>query len=158
MTVVGFAILPCDLGLGMFANRNFAADEAILTFSGPFIDFAETKRRGAWECMPIQNDINKYIDTDAPGIFVNHSCFPNAGIKRDLILTSLRPLYKGEEIRFDYSTTMEEASFTMDRKCGHVNCKTIIADFSTLHSQTRQCYIQQGCIMRFVLRSRRSNC
>ncbi|HWH68562.1 MAG TPA: SET domain-containing protein, partial [Candidatus Sulfotelmatobacter sp.] len=113
-----FYIEECDVGLGVFANRDIRQGELILVFGGPLIDFAETKRRGRWECMPLQIGPNQYYDTRPPGIFVNHACNPNAGIRHDRDLMALRDIKKGEEIRFDYSTTMEEQSFTMNCLCG----------------------------------------
>lgn len=148
-----FYIDRCNLGLGMFANKDLAPDEVILTFDGPLIDFKETKTRGAWECMPIQIGIDRYIDTAPPGVFVNHSCSPNAGIKRDKDLIALRPVPKGSEIRFDYSTTMEENSFCMQCECGHSECRKIIADFSTLPSLKQRAYIQAEIVMGFILKS-----
>ena len=87
----------CDVGLGVFANRDIQAGEAILAFGGPVIDFAETKRRGPWECMPMQIGRNQYYDTQPPGVFVNHSCDPNAGIRDDRELVALRAIPAGED-------------------------------------------------------------
>jgi hypothetical protein len=146
-----FFIDECRFGLGVFANRDLRPGEAILVFSGPIIDFAETKRRGSWECMPLQIGDNQYFDTRPPGIFVNHSCAPNAGIRNDRELVALRPIGKGEEIFFDYSTTMEEQSFTMRCSCGAPGCRGIVADFSTLPPVVQAHYIAQGIVMSFIL-------
>lgn len=145
-----FVIDECDLGLGMFANRSLAKGEVILEFTGPSIDFKETKTRGQWECMPIQIAKDLYIDTLPPGVFVNHSCVPNAGIRRDRDLVALRSISKGEEIRFDYSTTMEENSFRMECKCCHPECRHIIADFSTLPKARRKAYLRDQVVMSFI--------
>ena len=40
------AIEECEAGLGVFARRNIRRGGHILSFEGPLIDFAETKRRG----------------------------------------------------------------------------------------------------------------
>lgn len=45
-----FAIAPCDVGYGVFARRDIWRGEAILVFTGPVIDFTETKRRGPRGC------------------------------------------------------------------------------------------------------------
>lgn len=147
-----FYIDRCVLGWGMFANRSILKNEIIFVFSGPIIDFAETKRRGQWECMPIQTNCDEYIDTLAPGVFVNHSCEPNSGIRNDRELIALRDLTKGDEIRFDYSTTMEERSFSMECLCGAHNCRHIVEDFSTLPLWLQQRYITSGVVMGFILR------
>lgn len=145
-----FRIRPCDVGLGVFAARDIAAGEVILGIRGPTIDFSETKRRGPRECMAIQVGHDRYIDTQAPGVFVNHSCEPNAGIRNDDALVALRDIATGEEIRFDYSTTMEEQSFTMDCLCGAAQCRRVIRDFSTLPQHIQERYLDLGIVMSFI--------
>ena len=140
----------CEFGLGVFANRLIRPGEFILGFSGPLIDFAETKRRGDWECMAFQIGPNSYFDTLAPGVFVNHSCAPNAGVRNDRDLVALCRIQKGEEIRFDYSTTMEERSFTMRCRCGAPNCRQVITDFSELPVELQHRYLSQGLVMNFI--------
>lgn len=151
-----FRIDECDVGLGVFARRHIRAGEIILAFGGPVIDFAETKRRGPWECMPLQFGPNQYFDTQPPGIFVNHSCQPNAGIRNDADLVALRDIQPGEEIRFDYSTTMEEHSFTMNCLCGEPNCRKVIADFSALPPAVQEDYIARRIVMSFIVQKLRA--
>ncbi|HWH71469.1 MAG TPA: SET domain-containing protein-lysine N-methyltransferase [Candidatus Sulfotelmatobacter sp.] len=150
-----YYIDKCEVGLGVFANRDIARDEVILGFGGPLIDFAETKRRGPWECMAIQIGPDRYIDTRPPGVFVNHSCDPNAGIREDRYLVALREIQKGEEIRFDYSTTMEEQSFTMRCLCGAPECRHLVTDFSTLPPHVKERYIAEEIVMSFILQRNR---
>lgn len=147
-----FYIDQCNLGWGIFAKRHIARGETIFVFGGWIIDFAETKRRGLWECMPIQIDDNRYIDTLPPGIFVNHSCDPNAGIANDRDLIALRDIEDRSEIRFDYSTTMEENSFTMKCLCGSPTCRQIVADFSTLPRGVQEYYLSEKIVMSFIRR------
>ncbi len=142
----------CELGLGVFANRDIGKGEVILVIEGPPISFAETKRRGPRECMAIQVDLGSYIDTQPPGVFVNHSCAPNSGIKHNRYLVALRRIPKGEEIRYDYSTTMEEHSFTMKCRCGAPSCRGVVRDFSTLPEALQKWYLDQGLVMRFIRR------
>lgn len=40
------------------------------------------------------------------GNFVNHSCEPNAGIRGQISLYSMKNIKKGEEICFDYGTVL----------------------------------------------------
>jgi hypothetical protein len=150
-----FYIEECTFGLGVFANRDIQEGETILAFGGPIIDFAETKRRGPWECMPLQIGSNQYYDTRPPGIFVNHSCDPNAGIRNDRDLIALRDIAKGEEILFDYSTTMEEHSFTMRCLCGAPACRQMIADFTTLPEAVQERYLALGIVMNFIVQKAR---
>lgn len=151
-TTERYYLKTCELGLGVFANRDIGKGEVILVIEGPPISFEETKRRGPRECMAIQVDLNSYIDTQPPGVFVNHSCAPNAGIKHNRYLVALRRIRKGEEIRYDYSTTMEEHSFTMTCRCGAPTCRGVVSDFSTLPENLQQWYLNQGIVMRFIRR------
>lgn len=147
-----YFIAQCDVGWGVFAKRDIDAKEIILEIDGPQIDFAETKRRGPRECMAIQIGYNKYIDTQPPGVLVNHSCSPNSGIRDNRYLVALRMIRRGEEIRYDYSTTMEEQSFTMECRCGARSCRKVIRDFSTLPADVQQAYIAEKIVMGFILR------
>jgi hypothetical protein len=149
-------VAKSDVGLGLFANRDIRRGETILKFWGPIIDFAETKRRGPRECMAIQIGEDRYIDTRPPGVFVNHSCEPNAGIRDDKHMIALRDIPKGDELRYDYSTTMEEHSFTMKCLCGAPTCRGLVRDFSTLPEELRERYIAQGIVMNFIVRKVRS--
>lgn len=143
----------CNLGHGIFANKNLEVGETILTFEGDHINFLQTKSKGTWECMPLQIDADLYIDTRPVGVFVNHSCAPNAGIKRDRDLVALRPISKGAEIRFDYSTTMQEKSFTMICRCGQSGCRHIVDDFCTLPDIQKIAYLRARVVMGFIAKN-----
>jgi uncharacterized protein len=147
-----YRIARCRFGLGVFAARDIMPGEVILDIDGPHIDFAETIRRGPRECMAIQIGPDIYIDTQPAAVWVNHSCEPNSGIKGDRRLTALRSIQRDEEICFDYSTTMEEASFTMACRCGSAVCRGVVRDFSTLPKELRRKYVSQGIAMSFILR------
>jgi uncharacterized protein len=146
-----FYIAQCDLGRGVFARRMIHRGEFILAFDGPLIDFAETKRRGPLECMAIQVGPNRYIDTQPPGVLVNHSCAPNAGIVRDRHLVALRDIFPGEQIQYDYSTTMDEQSFTMNCRCGAPGCRGVVTDFSELPTAAQEYYLRRGLVMSFIV-------
>jgi uncharacterized protein len=150
-------IAECDLGRGVFANRTIRKGELILVFGGARIDFAETKRRGPRECMAIQVGPDQYIDTQPPGVFANHSCAPNAGIRNDRYLVALRDIPNGEEIRYDYSTTMDEKSFTMACRCGAPECRRVVTDFAELPAGVREYYLSRGLVMGFIARKMRGD-
>jgi uncharacterized protein len=145
-----FFVEHCAFGFGVFANRDIAAGEIILSFGGPIIDFQETKRRGPRECMAIQIGPNRYFDTQPPGVLVNHSCNPNAGVWDDQHLVAMRPIAKGEQISFDYSTTMQENSYEMECLCGTPDCRHIVKDFSTLPKKIQNRYLAKGMVMSFI--------
>jgi hypothetical protein len=145
-------IAECELGRGVFARQAIRKGDIILAFGGRLIDFAETRRRGSEECMAIQVGPDQYIDTLPPGVFANHSCAPNAGIRNDRDLAALRDIQPGEEIRYDYSTTMDEKSFTMHCRCGARGCRRVVTDFSELPTGVQEFYLSQGLVMSFIAR------
>ncbi|SPE50239.1 Nuclear protein SET (modular protein) [Verrucomicrobia bacterium] len=145
-----FYLAPCDVGLGVFARRLIRRAEIILRFEGPTISFAEAKARGPRECMTLQIGPDKYLDTLPPAVYVNHSCDPNTGIEDDRNLVALADIEPDEEIRFDYSTTMEEKSFTMRCCCGAPSCRKVVNDFSTLPRHLQQFYLERDVVMSFI--------
>jgi len=138
------------LGISVFAAQRLAPRERILTFCGPVISFLEAVRKGSLESYALQIAKGAYLDTCAPGCYVNHSCEPNAGIVNGIYLVAIRPIEDGEEIRFDYSTTMDEDHWTMICRCGTESCRKIITDFKYLPAQLRERYLRQGIVQPFI--------
>jgi hypothetical protein len=101
--------------------------------------------------MAIQIGQDRYLDTQAPAVYVNHSCEPNAGIRDDHQMVALTLIPKGREIRFDYSTTMQEQSFTMQCLCGAPTCRGIVRDFSSLPRKTRDRYLRMRIVVSFIV-------
>jgi uncharacterized protein len=145
-------VAQCDLGRGVFAGRDFAAWDEILRFSGPRISFAEALAKGEKQANPLQIDDEEYLDIEPPGVFVNHSCEPNAGIVEDRVLVALRPILRGEEIRFDYSTTMWEDMWTMECRCGSSRCRGVVRDFPDIPPEVQAEYLGLGVVQGFIVR------
>ncbi|HUI28979.1 MAG TPA: SET domain-containing protein-lysine N-methyltransferase [Candidatus Acidoferrales bacterium] len=140
----------CELGYCVRTKRSIKKGEIIYRFNGPTISFDETIRRGETECMSLQYDHDRYIDTEIPGKFINHSCEPNAGIINDFDLIALEDLKVHTEIRFDYSTSMDEDHFQMKCECGKPNCRKIVTDFKLLPDETKMNYLKAGIVMSFI--------
>lgn len=145
-----FYIAECSFGKGLFAKNLIKTGEEILRFKGRYIDFKQTLAKGNKQGDALQIGNNLYIDVEEPGRFVNHSCNPNAGIQDNTVLIALQDIFKGEEIYFDYSNTMDEDHWTMHCKCGDENCRESIKDFKHLPSQLKEKYLDlkivQECI------------
>lgn len=137
------------LGVGAFARRRILSGELILTFTGPLIDFAAAVRKGDRECYPLQIAPNLYIDLESPSCFANHSCDPNAGV-RDGSLWAIRDISPDTEIRYDYSTTMDEDHFRMGCRCQSEFCRGTVTDFKLLPEQVRSRYLLLGVVQPFI--------
>jgi hypothetical protein len=151
MTHSTVAVGPSAFGRGLFASRPFSPGQPILVFTGPVLDHDEVLALGEDQAYALQIGPNEYLDTMPPGRYTNHSCDPNAGIMNDRVLTALRPIEVGEEIRFDYSTTMSEDHWTMECRCGEPFCRRVILDFHHLPPIAQNRYLQLGVVQRFIV-------
>jgi hypothetical protein len=141
----------CHLGQGVFARERIRAGEIIFVLAGTIISYEEAVAKGDTQGNPIQIDVDRYIDVIAPGVFLNHSCDPNAGIKHGNLLVALRTIQPGEHIAFDYSTTMSEDYWTMECQCGASQCRRVITDFYLLPHALKERYITLGIVQEFIL-------
>jgi len=142
----------CDLGRGVFAGRFFQRGERILVFRGVRFDRSHPIHETDTGANLLQTGPSTYILPDPPGLFVNHSCDPNAGIAGSRRLIALCDISPGEEIRFDYSTTMDENLWTMECRCGKPGCRHMVEDFKRLPSHVRARYIALGIVPQFLIR------
>ena len=141
-------------GQGVFTEEPIPASSLIMQFTGPFLRYAETN--ASTYALQIGPDL--YVG--ASGSFddyVNHSCDPNAGFRikgTTAELHAIRDIAAGEEIFFDYSTTLDEDDFTMTCLCGSACCRRTIRDGKYLPDDVWRKYIDLGIIPEYVQRSR----
>jgi SET domain len=139
-------------GRGVFADEPIAAGAILLQFTGPLLRHDQT----CPQTLAVQIGPDLYLGGSG-GLddCVNHSCDPNAGLRiaaLDVSLIALRHIATGEEICFDYSTTMDEDDFEMPCLCGAPNCRGLIRDFKHLPAQTQQRYANLGVVPRYNLK------
>lgn len=143
-------------GKKMYATVPLIRDTLLVRFSGPIIDYNEALRLGDKESFALQVGYNAYVYLDVPARYFNHSCDPNCGVRPDLYLVTLREIKEGEELTFDYSTTMLERKWTMQCKCGSGLCRHVVRDFDLIPEHRRNYYIGQGVVQEFIVESLRS--
>lgn len=146
----GFYIAQCNFGRGLFAKRVFKKGEEIFKFTGEIINFQQTLNRENDFGDPLQIGKDIYLNLEEPMRFINHSCDPNTGIKNDVFLIALKNIQKGEEIYFDYSTSMDEDYWIMHCECGNENCRKLIKDFKHLPPQMKQKYLDLKIVQKFI--------
>jgi uncharacterized protein len=115
------------------------------------LTFEETKKLGDQECYTLQVAMDKYIIPDHPFHLSNHSCQPNCGINSRMEFITLRNIKAGEELFWDYSTSMMERNWTMQCKCGFPDCRQLIGDFDRLPADTQERYLQLGIVLPFIV-------
>jgi SET domain len=69
---------------------------------------------------------------------INHSCDPNAGfVTGEPVLYALRDIAVGEQIAWDYSTSIAEAGWTLECLCGTARCRALVRSWWELRSEER---------------------
>jgi SET domain-containing protein len=141
-------------GRGVFTEEPIRASSLIIRFTGPFLRYAETS--AATYALQIGPDL--YIGASGGfDDYINHSCDPNAGLRiagTAADLYAIRDIAAGEEIFFDYSTTLDEDDFTMRCLCGAPGCRGTIRDGKYLPEDVWLKYVCLGIIPDYVQRSR----
>ena len=153
-------------GKGLFATDAIKKGERICNMSGDLMDIDEMIARVDNDFEegsdPLGVDDEMYMDLDEIYRSANHSCFPNAFIRGRNELVAIKDILPGDEITFDYSTTMndnrekiEESGgilWTMKCKCRSEKCRGIIDQFKTLPIETQKYYLQNKFAPDFILR------
>lgn len=118
----GLRVAASRFGQGLFATRAFNEEEAVLCFSGPLLSLEQVIAKGEAQANPLPVDDRDHIDIGDPGVVANHSCRPNAGIRRDVDRVALRPIQPGQAICWDDSTAMWEDDWV--KACAAGWCST----------------------------------
>jgi hypothetical protein len=135
-----FIVRECGTGRGVFAVARILARSVIMKYSGPLLKYEQTSPT----TLALQIGPDLYIgESGQPDDFVNHCCDPNAGMLihgLDVRLIAINDILPGQQITFDYSTTMDEDDFEFDCLCGSPKCRVRIRDFKHLPQKLRQHY------------------
>ena len=107
-------------GKGVFATRHMAAGEAVIEYVGEIISMAEAIARHPHDPQDpnhtfyFQLDDQRVIDAVRDGNdskWINHSCRPNCvpdEVKGRIFIKTRRPVFRGEELTFDYGLVSDE--------------------------------------------------
>ena len=122
-----------------------------MQYVGPLLKYEQTSPT----TLAVQIGPDLYIGASGKADdFVNHSCDPNAGLLIDgthVRLVAIREIAQGEQITFDYSTTMDEDDFEFDCRCGSPACRGRIRDFKYLPAELRFRYFRLGIVPKYNL-------
>jgi uncharacterized protein len=137
-------------GKGLFAKKDIAPETIVCKVTGKELNFQQTLLLAEKESHSLQIDFDKYILCDPPFLYSNHSCNPNCGVTRNLELFALKKLNKGEELCWDYSTSMLERHWTMKCFCGEKNCRHVVTDFDLLPKNLQNKYLELNIAFSFI--------
>jgi hypothetical protein len=144
-------------GLGLLATRSFRTNETIIKIVGRVVDADILwKRGGTFADNCIRFGPETYLDPgDGPPRYLNHSCEPTAAIRKEnnqLFLFAARPIRRGDEIAFDYSTTLgDDDIWTMRCNCGHRSCRARIKRFGSLPAALKENYVDRGMVPKYII-------
>lgn len=157
-------------GTGVFAQRAFDPDQRIRRIEGSLhsleevLRFAESGEQAGSDVLGV--DDGAYLVLSELDRCFNHSCDPNAvvmGAGDRVEFVAIRSIRPGDEITFDYSTTMhddEDAIVAAGRtvwrcecSCGAANCRGQIDQFRTLAPEVRTRYLENGWAPDFIVRA-----
>ena len=148
-------------GIGLFAARAFRPRRTIIKITGRRVDAEVLWERGgifADNCFRFGPET--YLDPgDGYGRHLNHSCEPNAGIRKvdnQLFLFAAAPITAGTEIVIDYSTILgDDDIWTMRCNCGCTTCRTRVRRFGSLPAPLKQRYVATGLVPAYIVRTLR---
>ena len=144
-------------GYGVLAGRNFAAGEIICEFRGQLYSRAELPQPyDSVDDHYVQIGDNLYMGPSGEvDDFFNHSCDPNAGLRIDgqkVWLIAIKNIAQGEEITWDYSTTMDEDEWEMECNCGSELCRGKVRDFKYLPTEIQRKYLNLGIVPEYIVK------
>ena len=122
-------------GRGLISGENAKAGEIITRIKGPLKFKINKNKRDALahpDWVGVKKDI--WIDPSRPHKFLNHSCYPTAGVKGITIIAA-RDIKEGDEITVDYSTIEGDPRWEMSCSCGQANCRKKIRSIEFLTPQ-----------------------
>lgn len=148
-------------GAGVFAGKSFRKGETVFVArSEIFCSLAEQPNLDGHgeddRTVQIGEDLFMGENGDFDD-FMNHSCEPNTAlIIPDRVETwvsyvAIRDIAAGEEITWDYSTTMYGDDWEMECRCGSPNCRGRVREFRFLPEEVQRKYIEMGIVPEYVL-------
>ncbi len=156
-------IRETKLGKGVFAAKDFYPDEWIMDFKGERMsDRKVPDNYLEVEDYYTQIGPHEYLGPSGEADdFVNHSCNPNGALiitPEKIFLKCIQPIKSGQEITWDYSTTMNEdgiiifGGWELDCQCGEGNCRKKIRDFKYLPTEIQQKYIGLDIVPEYIIK------
>jgi len=154
---VNVVVRACKGGMGTFAQQWIPANTRILEFTGnrvirPSINQALMK--GSTDCY-LQIDENTFLGASGKmDDYVNHSCEPSCGLEfadDRVFLRSIQHVKRNEELTFDYATSQKSFPFRFNCRCGSLDCRGEIGDYSELSGPRKAYYLSKGVIAPYLV-------
>jgi len=150
-----FVVGKNHYGKAVFAARNYAVGDVICQFTGETFDRSEIPKKYQGEndrFVQVGKDIFLGPSGDVDDL-INHSCDPNAGLKftkAGILLVAIKKIKMGEEIFWDYSTTLFDNNWKMLCSCNTKKCRRVVSDFILLDKKIQRKYYDLGILPPYI--------
>ena len=152
-----FSVGETHLGKAVYAAEGFAEGDTIIRFTG---------RQFRADKVPslMHGKSDRYVQVTPQHYMgpsgriddlINHSCSPNAGLRftdAGVFLVAIRDITPGEEIAWDYSTTLAESNWHMICQCQSPECRRVIGNFSTLSDERQEWFRARNLVAPYLRR------
>jgi len=152
-----FRVDENHLGKAVFAAADFAEGDTLIEFTG---------RRFRADQVPslMRGDQDRFVQVTPDHYMgpsgriddlVNHSCAPNAGLRfteTGIFLVAVRAIAKGEEVSWDYSTTLKESNWHMICQCRDPACRRVIGNFDSLDADRQEFFRARNLVAPYLRR------
>ena len=152
-----FAVGETHLGKTVYAAQGFAEGDTIVRFTGRRVraDKVPSVLRGARDRF-VQVTPHHYMGpSHRIDDLINHSCDPNAGLRftdAGVFLVAVRDIAAGEEIAWDYSTTLADSDWKMICQCRSADCRRVIGTFATLGEERQAWFLERDLVAPYLRR------
>lgn len=152
-----FEVGDNHLGKAVYATCRFAEGAELMRFTGRrfHVDDIPSLMRGR-EDRFVQVTPDHYMGPSGQlDDLVNHSCDPNAGLRftdDGVMLVALRAIAAGDEVTWDYSTTLAQSNWHMICQCRSPECRRVIGNFDTLSPERQEFFRARNLVAPYLRR------
>ncbi len=137
-------------GTGVYANRDFRKGEFVMKLGGKAYRRKDNpKGFDSPKSYYLQVGVDRFLGpTKTADNFLNHSCRPSCAVNagRSPFLFAIKGIKKGDEINFDYSTTMCKDEWEMECICGSRGCRKKVVSFEKLPVGVQKRCVRMGIV------------
>jgi hypothetical protein len=137
MSDVKLEVRPAGLkGRGVFAQVPSVRGQRVLALGGRLLPTEALTD----DLLALQVDHELWLCSDGSLLddLVNHCCDANAGFADgEPVLYALRDIAAGEEICWDYSTSISFSGWTLECHCGSARCRGVVRPWGELTAADR---------------------
>lgn len=148
-------------GNGVFATEDLPKDSFVHTLEGvartehdfDLLPEGEEAYNDPFQIYEGATEMDRvYIDLDELSRTFNHSCDPNCGIRNISDLYAIKEIKAGDEITYDYSTTVGrlEKAFSMECFCGAKRCRKIIGNINSIPMAELEEYKMRNALPAYI--------